>query len=216
MKTTEIDNSQDIIDSRDVIARIAELEDTLTTSEGKFSGCFDGLRGLEIAMEKDAALSASHSGQCDVDVAELLNVPEIAAQLDAMGADEIRDGLRESGAYDEEELADDAQNRNRAVWMAACDIRERLNEYSDELEEYEALLTLAEEAEGYAADWEYGETLIRDSYFKDYAMQFAEDIGAINKDATWPNNCIDWEKAVGELQVDYTAVDFGGVTYWIR
>lgn len=85
-----------------------------------------------------------------------------------------------------------------------------------EREELATLVALADEASGYAADWQYGETLIRDSYFEDYAQELAEDIGAIDSNATWPNNCIDWERATRELQMDYTAVDFDGVTYWIR
>lgn len=89
-------------------------------------------------------------------------------------------------------------------------------ENHDEAEELEALKKLQEEAEGYAADWHRGEALIRDSYFKKYAQDFAEDIGAMNNAATWPANCIDWDKAASELQMDYTAVDFDGVTYWIR
>jgi hypothetical protein len=82
--------------------------------------------------------------------------------------------------------------------------------------ELKALQALAEEAEGYATDWLYGETLIRDSYFKEYAQELADDIGAINEEASWPNNWIDWDKAVEELQMDYTTVDFDKVTYWIR
>ncbi len=82
--------------------------------------------------------------------------------------------------------------------------------------EYDKLKALADGASDYAADWEYGETLIRDSYFQEYAQDLAEDIGAVNSDATWPNNCIDWKQAARELQMDYTAVDFDGVTYWIR
>jgi hypothetical protein len=58
--------------------------------------------------------------------------------------------------------------------------------------------------------------MIRDSYFKEYAQEFAEDIGAINKNASWPNTCIDWDQAARELQMDYTSVNFDGVTYWIR
>lgn len=87
----------------------------------------------------------------------------------------------------------------------------------DERAELAALESLADEAVGYAADWQYGEALIRDSYFETYAQEFAEDIGAIDdRNCQWPNSCIDWEKAADELKVDYTAVDFGGVTYWIR
>ena len=86
----------------------------------------------------------------------------------------------------------------------------------DDVAELAALLKLADEAEGCAADWKHGETLIRDSYFRDYAEELAEDIGAINHEASWPNNCIDWDRACWELQMDYTSVDFDGVTYWVR
>src|SRR5689334_22116322 len=86
----------------------------------------------------------------------------------------------------------------------------------DEAAELKALQSLAEEAEGYAADWKHGETLIRDSYFKTYAQELADDIGAIDANASWPMSCIDWDQAARELQMDYTSVDFDGVTYWVR
>jgi antirestriction protein len=75
---------------------------------------------------------------------------------------------------------------------------------------------LAKQGDDYAADWQYGETLIRDSYFKAYAQELAEEIGAISPSATWPNTCIDWDQAARELRMDYTAVEFGPVTYWVR
>ena len=78
------------------------------------------------------------------------------------------------------------------------------------------LEALAKQGEDYAADWQYGETLIRDSYFKAYAQELAEEIGAISPSATWPNPCIDWDQAARELRMDYTAVEFGSVTYWVR
>lgn len=86
----------------------------------------------------------------------------------------------------------------------------------EETEELEKLTALASEASGYAADWEYGETLIRDSYFKEYAQDLAEDCGMIPANLSWPASCIDWDQAARELQMDYTSVDFDGVTYWIR
>lgn len=86
----------------------------------------------------------------------------------------------------------------------------------DEVAELAALTALAEQSAGYASDWEYGETLIRDSYFEDYAREMASDIGAIDPNASWPQSCIDWEQAARELQMDYTSVDFDGVTYWVR
>jgi len=82
-------------------------------------------------------------------------------------------------------------------------------------EELTNLRALAEEASG-CSDWQFGEGLIRDSYFEDYAQEFAEDMGAIDKNSQWPNNCIDWEQATRQLQMDYMSVDFNGIEYWIR
>lgn len=86
---------------------------------------------------------------------------------------------------------------------------------ADEWDEYRALVALAEEGES-LADWQHGETLIRDSYFVEYAQELAEDIGAIPREASWPAYCIDWERAARELRMDYTPVEFDGVTYWGR
>ena len=60
------------------------------------------------------------------------------------------------------------------------------------------------------------ETLINDNYFEDYTRDFASDIGAIDKDTSWPCNCIDWDQAVRELQMDYTCVEWESVTFWVR
>jgi hypothetical protein len=79
-----------------------------------------------------------------------------------------------------------------------------------------ALRALAEQGADYAADWQHGEALIRDSHFKDYARELAEDIGAIQRSVAWPYTCIDWEWAAKELQHDYTSIEFGEVTYWVR
>lgn len=87
-----------------------------------------------------------------------------------------------------------------------------------ELRELEELMS---EMAGYGGDelWEggwYPVTLIRESYFRDYAEELAEDCGMVTSGATWPNNCIDWDEAARQLQQDYTSVDFRGVTYWYR
>lgn len=151
--TTAIDNSQDIIDSRDIIARIDYLESSITDCE-----------------------TCGGSGYLK---------PE--------------DG---NDTADDEKCGECENGRNGLD--------------SDEWEELEALKALQEEAEGYSEDWKYGSTLIRDSYFEDYARELADDIGAIDKNASWPVNCIDWEQAANELKHDYTSVDFDGVDYWVR
>lgn len=122
------------------------------------------------------------------------------------------------------ELDDIEENEEQEWTIALSEERVALERGKEEAqqgietlrEELRPFKELAEEAAGYAPDWEYGETLIRDSYFETYAQELAEDIGAINKDAQWPNSCIDWEQAARELQMDYTCVSFDGVEYWIR
>jgi len=136
---TAISNTEDVIDSRDVIARIEELREAWAESTGD-------------------------------DPADY-----------ALSGDDWKVGLGE-----------------------------------DEGEEIVALLALAADAGQYSPGWEHGETLVRDSYFEEYARELAEEIGAINPDAAWPATCIDWEQAARELLIDYGSVDFDGVTYWIR
>lgn len=135
-----VDNTEDIINSRDVIARIEELE---------------------------------------------------SERADTMGG------------FDRVEDMDDD---TRAAFLAWED---------DNAQELDALRNLADEASA-APDWQYGEVLIRDSYFEDYARELAEDCGMIPTDLKWPCSCIDWEQAARELRMDYMSVDFDGVTYWIR
>lgn len=81
--------------------------------------------------------------------------------------------------------------------------------------ELDALRELAEEAEQYAPDWNYGATLIRDSYFTYYVMELLADIGDLPRDI--PSYIVIDEEATAEnIKMDYTAVDFEGITYWIR
>jgi seryl-tRNA synthetase len=153
------DNSDDVIDSRDVIERLTELRDEITELR----------EALETAVEERDAASAER--------------PDV--------------------------IHADLEGAVSAAVAAVSDWND------DNAEELAALQSLADEASG-SPDWEYGETLIRESYFQDYAMQLAEDIGAVKGDEGWPLNCIDWEKAARELKYDYFSVDFDGVTYLIR
>jgi antirestriction protein len=105
---------------------------------------------------------------------------------------------------------------SRDVIERIAELTEDEDRTEDETAELEALKALAEEGADYAPDWSYGEALIRDSYFVTYAQELADDIGAIDSKASWPLTCIDWEQAARDLRMDYTAVDFGGVTYWVR
>ena len=92
---------------------------------------------------------------------------------------------------------------------------------TDNAEELVELESLLDDLNGMGGDeqWEgdwYPVTLIRDSYFQDYAQELAEECGMIDANAKWPMTCIDWEQAARELRWDYSSVEVNGVTYWTR
>lgn len=81
--------------------------------------------------------------------------------------------------------------------------------------ELATLRALEKEGEGYAPDWSYGETLIRKSYFAEYAEELVNDIDALPQGLP-AYIVIDWEATAANLIVDYTEIDFDGVPYLIR
>lgn len=168
MPTTDISNSDDTIDSRDVIMRISELRD-------------------EIDAE-DPAGDESPSDEKEDHEPMLVTCGECGKTWD------------------------DARVTGRTPTPSG---RCPFEYVHDEIRELKTLEALEYEAEGYS-DWAHGATLIRDSYFEQYAQQYAQDIGAIDPNASWPLSCIDWDQAARELQMDYTSVDFDGADYWVR
>jgi hypothetical protein len=156
-------NSQDLIDSRDVIKRIEELE--------------EDRENLQFAIDE--------------------------AQEALETADVDKDDERPDSPY---------ANLRKAVEDAIYNLESW--DDSDDADELTALKNLAEDA-GSSPGWNYGETLIRDSYFEEYAEQLATDICDMGKAEGWPFRHIDWEAAAKELKQDYFTVDFDGEDYWI-
>lgn len=85
----------------------------------------------------------------------------------------------------------------------------------DDASELEILKSLSDQAEPYASDWQHGETLVRKTYWVEYAQDLASDCDMVPRDLSWPLSCIDWEQAARELAHDYTQVDFDGVIYLV-
>ena len=158
--TDSISNSDDLIDSRDVISRIEEL------TEARDDYVTEWLRATVVTL-----------------------------------------GGEDEDEPEPEDYSPEFIEAGQMKWAA---------ENEDDAAELVALKAFAKEAEDYAADWLHGEAMIRNSYFAEYAEQLAEDIGAIDRNAKWPLNHIDWEAAASELKHDYTEVDFDGVSYWVR
>jgi hypothetical protein len=81
---------------------------------------------IELELTAEDARQGSHQGACDNDIADLRTVSYIAEQLAALDPDKVRAELDEYGAWNETELADHDANLSRALWIAACNIREEL------------------------------------------------------------------------------------------
>lgn len=182
-----IDNSEDIIDSRDVIAYIEELQ--------------DNIESVNDDIEELISDSATHEA----------NIEALEYEIEELNEGDFED-VADMIAEREEEIG--------TLKISIDDITEEIDDKRDEVEEMEGELapikSMADEAEGYAPDWNYGEALIRDSYFEDYARDLACDIGAVDVNADWPACHIDWEAAADALKMDYTCIDFDGEDYWIR
>ena len=185
----EINNSDDVIDSRDVIARIDELEQEIEDARQEDCGTCDG------------------KGEC------------LAPCTLCDGNGLFRDDMTgEEAACQRCADTDYVGEQVVPCTNEGCDGGKCLgdvDEDSDEWQELKALKALQADAEG-SPDWRHGETLIRDSYFETYAQELADDCGMLKEGSAWPYTCIDWERAARELQQDYMRVDFDGVEYWIR
>lgn len=85
---------------------------------------------------------------------------------------------------------------------------------------YETLHTILDELKGNGGDekWRgnwYPVTLIRDSYFTEYARDLLQHIGDIPKQLVHYIE-IDWEITARNIRVDYSSIEIDGITYWYR
>lgn len=84
---------------------------------------------FEIQLPEAAVEQCHHSGSCDSDVEFWVEDPDVVAEFDKIGPEVLREELREYGAWDEDELADDGDNRRRILWLAAGNIQDE--EFAD-------------------------------------------------------------------------------------
>jgi len=77
---------------------------------------------FEIGLTLDDALRGCHRGACDADIASLVSVPYIAEQLAQVPEIDLVTSLRDTGAWDDDELQDRDINIERALWIACGDI----------------------------------------------------------------------------------------------
>lgn len=85
----------------------------------KYSSYFER---FEIELTEEQALTCAHQGDCYDDV--LYTLKELNLDIDPY---DLKNELREYGAWDEQELSDHDMNLARIVWIAAGNIKEEYN-----------------------------------------------------------------------------------------
>lgn len=192
-------NSDDIIDSSDIAERIEELESEILPWRAKLCD-FAGIDKEELFPDHSEALDA---------LAEWLE--DHAETCTDAAAKAACEGL----AIDVRALAEGATFEGGVGPTALVATIEAVEVDSDAAAELATLRKVAEDVEGYAGDGMRGTTLIRESYFADYAEELIKDIGALPEEV--PSYIvIDWEATANNIRVDYTETDFDGVTYLFR
>lgn len=155
-----ISNCDDIIDTRDLIAHVDDLYDTL------------------FSMHEDYIQALYDAGDYP----------------DGHDEDEIKEALTSEHPLD--------------TFIEECE--------DSEADEYKSAKAFLDDVESNTSEARHGETLIAEDYFQEYAEQLADDIGAIDANAGWPMNHIDWAAAANELKHDYSEVTWDGHTYLVR
>lgn len=164
-KTLEDFKGESIIDSRDVEARIDELESEVT-----------GWEDTKTELEEQRADLATELSDADTPAGKL----QVIDLIEGVETD------LQAHIDTESDLAD-----LRAELKTLTDFRDEVG----------------------SREWTHGLALINEDYFEDYAQQFAEDIGATNRDMSWPYTCIDWKQAANDLRQDYSSAELDGETY---
>jgi len=144
---------------------------------------------------------------------------ELQEEYDALveNLEEAASEFRFLSNSDESSLAEyqDAEN----TFALAQNAFDEFNEY-DNKEELDLLNEVIAQGED-SPDWSYGEVLINESYFTEYTKDLIDDCYDFPSEFTdgkWPWNHMnmDWEAAAEEAKADYTTIEVGGETYYIR
>jgi hypothetical protein len=85
----------------------------------------------------------------------------------------------------------------------------------NDIYEYAKLWSFRKDLKDYCADYKYGEPLVSDDNWVDHARTIVEDCFDIDT-TTFPGDCLDWDEVARRLQDDYTAIEYGDTTYWVR
>jgi hypothetical protein len=217
-RTIEISSTDDHIDVRDVTERFEQLE---ALRKPWAAGC--NMPGY--MPDSEPCGFEEWSDARDAIVKDLEEAIELAyGDSEALAGDDatlvanLEDAIKRlNDANEEAEYGETIGNWH--YWIAPVDGKDAFED-ADEGAEYALLQELLSDLEGNGGDhdWRgswYPIGLIRDSYFVTAMQELCNDIGDVSKDL--PSYIeIDWEATARNLRVDYSSVEFEGVTYWYR
>lgn len=207
---SDISNTADTLDVRDIIARFEELE-------GNRKPWRAGWNMPGYMPDSEPAGFETFADARDYIVSELTTLWADASDDDAPGILASRD--RWSHIPDHEEAEQGETIGAYHYWIAQVDGADAF-ESADDAKEYATLKDLLDDLQGnggdeqWRGDW-YPVTLINDDYFVEAMKELCADIGDIPRDL--PSYIeIDWEATAKNLRVDYSSTEFDGVTFWYR
>ena len=207
-----ISNTDDMIDSRDVIAALEEIEENgfaAYQAGWNMTGCLCDSEPMYFSEFEEAKNSILEYLQMEADSTEN---EKLAEEIESY----IQDINLESGDF-----SVFVEPLNYWYWVSVSDDSDSplddngLPLVADDLREYQALKEFASEFEDYCEDYRYGAGAIHEDYFTEYCMDMLADIGDLP--AEIPDYIvIDKDATAEKLKVDYTEIDFDGQTYFVR
>lgn len=94
-------------------------------TDEKYTTAFNHIS--EISLSIQVVNKCSHSGPCDNDVKECMELPEVKEEISGINHYCLREELKEYGCWEWSELQDHKTNLERILWLAACNIKDEIS-----------------------------------------------------------------------------------------
>lgn len=199
-----MNNMDDVIDSRDIIARIEELEGE------KVEQWVAGYNMAGYMPDNEPAVFESFDDAKSYILETLENYidDEVEGNPESTRIPAWRQMYENIKTTDE----GDFSFVDGGICFFVSQEESILTDKGD-AEELRILTELAEECESLTSEFQHGEALIRRDYFETYMDKMVEDCYTLPKDMpSWMSIVLDYDA----LEQGYSSVDFDGVEYLIR
>jgi DNA repair exonuclease SbcCD ATPase subunit len=143
---------------------------------------------------------------------------DIQSRIDELEAE--REELEAELEEAQEELSSlvikEDENEEETAQEIVEKAKEKLEDWdADNKNELDELESLKDEVKNCSSEWSHGVTLINDNYWTEYVQELVSDIGDMPKEI--PSYIeIDWDKTAENVAADYSTVDYGVSTFYVR